>query len=197
MTTKQIPFEGSSVPGVYLEGGYNIISTKYGDSISYNNIDGIFEQTANSVLESPLQFDGEVLRFLRQLLNLTQGDLAKEVGKSVQAIAQWEKGQRPIPKGDARFLKLFLLAKMQPERNLIVPEWQDGIREDIVLHYNENGTWTPVNYRISPRSVINFNEHRSKAHNKLSRTWGYMGKINATQIKFTEIQNSSYDEVAA
>ena len=49
---------------------------------------------------------GKQFRQLRQELGLTQVQLAKEMGVTSNAVALWERGERPIRESIARLLTL-------------------------------------------------------------------------------------------
>ena len=53
------------------------------------------------------------LKAARVNANLTQGDVAKHLNKTVQTVVNWEKGKTPLDKGN--FIALCSLYNIKPE----------------------------------------------------------------------------------
>ncbi len=61
---------------------------------------------------------GVAFRRLRRRLNLTQAELAERMGVHWNAVARWERQERPISELVARFLRLLTAtqARQRPKR---------------------------------------------------------------------------------
>jgi transcriptional regulator with XRE-family HTH domain len=59
---------------------------------------------------------GAQFRQLRKRLNLTQAQLAHEMGVTPNAVALWERGERPIRESIARFVTLLAASRQKAVR---------------------------------------------------------------------------------
>lgn len=91
-------FPGIGLNSVSLRNGYQVESTPYGDAVAIQDISSLFQRIAVTIALSPWRYDGNVLRFQRKRLQLSQKDLGTALGYSDgQMIAQWEKGVVEVP----------------------------------------------------------------------------------------------------
>jgi len=66
--------------------------------------------------------DAAQFKETRQLLGLTQTELATELRCSRRAVSYWEAGDHPIPGTVARLLEFLLAARPTPSPNAAPPE---------------------------------------------------------------------------
>jgi transcriptional regulator with XRE-family HTH domain len=59
---------------------------------------------------------GTEFRRLRKQLGLTQAQLANEMAVTANAVALWERGERPIRESIARFVTLLAASRQQAVR---------------------------------------------------------------------------------
>ena len=112
-------YQGCSLPNVFLQNGYDIVSTPYGEGVTIHDLDGLHAALGAVIVASKSALTGAEFRFLRQELGLSQGAVGKYVGRNEQAIARWEKarGKRVDPAAD-RLLRLFYENAKMGEKKL-------------------------------------------------------------------------------
>lgn len=92
----------SGLDNVWLENGYTIHQTPYGEGVSIQNTEGLHRAIALWLVSLPKPLNGAELRFLRLEMNTTQKNLAAFLNVDEQAIRRWEKARtKPIPNGSA------------------------------------------------------------------------------------------------
>ena len=90
-------YKESGLDNVYLENGFKIVQTPYGEAVSIANTDGLHKLIADWIVNVPKRLNGAELRFLRLYLEQTQRDLAGLLGHDEQSIRRWEKARtKPI-----------------------------------------------------------------------------------------------------
>lgn len=82
---------------VYLVDGFDVVETAYGRAVQVANAGKLDRAIALAVVERQNRLAGQEVRFLRGLLDMTQAELGKTLGKDAQTVARWEKGQTEIP----------------------------------------------------------------------------------------------------
>ena len=75
---------------IYLENGFRIHETPYGEGVSIDAADQLHEAIALTVISSPRALRGQEVRFLRSLLQVSQSGLGEILGVSRPTIARWE-----------------------------------------------------------------------------------------------------------
>ncbi len=91
-------YKESGLSNIYLENGYTIHKTAYGEGVSIQDTKGLHEAIAHSLIEAPCTLNGAELRFLRLELEMTQKHLAAVIGAEEQTLRRWEKAKdREIP----------------------------------------------------------------------------------------------------
>jgi DNA-binding transcriptional regulator YiaG len=92
---------------VWLENGYNVRKTSYGDAVSIDDADGLHRAIGRKLAQKS-HLTGAEFRFLRKELDLSQHRLADMIGTTEQTVALWEKRGK-IPKtADRMFRALYL-----------------------------------------------------------------------------------------
>ena len=102
-------YTDSGLDYVYLQNGYEIHSTPYGEGIAIEDVEGLHEAITRWVIDNPHKLRGAELRFLRKELDLTQALLSGILGESRQKILRWERDRdKDIPGSADRFLRAFV-----------------------------------------------------------------------------------------
>lgn len=86
-------YTDSGLDNVWLENGYAVHSTPYGEGISIQDTEGLHRAIGQWLISLPKPLNGAELRFLRLELELTQRDLAGIIGADEQAVRRWEKAR--------------------------------------------------------------------------------------------------------
>lgn len=128
---------------VWLEGGYRIRRTPYGETVSIVALDELHVAIGRTLAEKS-HLTGAEFRFLRKELGISQRALAGMVGGSEQTVSLWERRGR-IPQSADRLLRAMYLEKVNG--NVKVTELLNRINEldredrdriDLVV---DNGHW--------------------------------------------------------
>lgn len=82
---------------VYLVDGFEILETGYGPAVQVLNAGKLDRAIAGAIVSRQSRLTGQEVRFLRGLLDMTQLELGRALGKDAQSIARWEKGKTEIP----------------------------------------------------------------------------------------------------
>lgn len=112
MTLKKM--RGAGGLEVYLDGGTHTLGLGDMQTISYDDLDGLYKEIGRAIAANIGGMSGEEARFLRKRLDMTQSELGMLGGKTDQVAAKWEKGSLPVPTAEASLLKLLWLAKFAP-----------------------------------------------------------------------------------
>ena len=91
----------SGLDNIYLENGYRIHRTPYGEGISIQDTEGLNRAIGRWVVSLPKPLTGAELRFLRLELEATQKDLASILGTTEQTLRLWEKHRKKAMPGPA------------------------------------------------------------------------------------------------
>lgn len=86
-------YTDSGLDNVFLENGYTIHHTPYGEGISIEDTDGLHQAIGKWLVSLPKPLTGAECRFLRLEMGLTQRDLAGSLGVEEQAVRRWEKNR--------------------------------------------------------------------------------------------------------
>lgn len=91
----------SGLDNVWLENGYTVHQTPYGEGISIQDTDGLHRAIGEWLISLPKPLNGAELRFIRLEMELTQRDLASILGADEQAVRRWEKYRTKAVNGPA------------------------------------------------------------------------------------------------
>jgi len=94
-------YKESGLDNIWLENGYTVHSTPYGDGISIEDTAGLHRAIGEWIIQLPKPLTGAELRFLRLEMELTQRDLAGILGLEEQAVRRYEKGRNKAVSGPA------------------------------------------------------------------------------------------------
>lgn len=97
-------YTDSGLDNVYLENGFKIHQTPYGEGVSISNTAGLHRLIGDWLVSLPKRLNGAELRFIRMEMELTQRDLAAMLGQQEQALRRWEKTRNKEINGSADLL---------------------------------------------------------------------------------------------
>lgn len=84
-------YTGCGLDNVWLENGYKEWNTPYGKGVSVEDADSLHKLLATDVAKKEGPLSKKEFRFLRNMLCLSQKNLAEMVGVSEQAVSLWER----------------------------------------------------------------------------------------------------------
>jgi putative transcriptional regulator len=82
---------------VYLLDGFEIVKTAHGPAVRVVNASKLDRAIALAIVRRQKKLTGQEVRLLRGLLDMTQEELGRALGKDAQSIARWEKGKTELP----------------------------------------------------------------------------------------------------
>ncbi len=100
---------------VYLFDGVVRESTDYGDGVAIKNATDLHRHIGLHLVLCQNELNGAEVRFLRRGMDLTQEELAKEIGVTGQTVARYEKGETDIPGPVDRLLRALYVFKVWPQ----------------------------------------------------------------------------------
>ena len=144
MTNQGHHYRECGLDYVYLLNGFTFKQTKYGETISIHDIDGLHRVIGLYLVREKKRLTGADVRFLRHELDLSQRMLGELLDKSSQTVARWEKDQVRIDGPADRLLRL-LYEKHAGGRSRIrtllqrLAELDSGREEQIQFEDTEKG----------------------------------------------------------
>lgn len=96
---------GSGLQNVWLENGYKIHETPYGEGVSIENTEGLHRAIGDWLIHNSTRLTGAEFRFLRKEQEMSQKNLAGVMGVDEQSVARWEKGRVRVPKIADHFIR--------------------------------------------------------------------------------------------
>ena len=94
-------YKQSGLDNVYLENGFRVHQTSYGEGVSIQNTEGLHKAIGRWLVSLPKPLNGAELRFLRLEMDTTQRDLAGILGTTEQTLRLWEKHRKKAMSGPA------------------------------------------------------------------------------------------------
>jgi DNA-binding transcriptional regulator YiaG len=142
----------SGLENVYLENGFHIHKTPYGEGVSIQNTAGLHKAIGKWLVAHPHPLNGAELRFLRTEMDLTQRDLAGIIGATEQTLRLWEKNRgKHIPGTADRLLRAlyseFVGGDVQIRKMLERLADLDRMEHAKACFSRTNSTWKP---RVAP-----------------------------------------------
>ena len=83
----------SGLDYVYLVDGFEVIETAYGPAVQVIQAGKLDRAIAATIVGLQKRLTGQEVRFLRGLMDITQQDLGRLLGKDAQTVARWEKAK--------------------------------------------------------------------------------------------------------
>lgn len=94
-------YKESGLDNIYLEDGFTIHKTPYGEGVAIQNTAGLHKAIGKHLVARPIPLNGAEVRFLRTEMELTQRDLAGIIGATEQTLRLWEKNRGKFIPGTA------------------------------------------------------------------------------------------------
>jgi DNA-binding transcriptional regulator YiaG len=145
-------YKACGLDNIYLLNGYEPEDHDGERHIFVRNADELHKAIGRHIVTKRKGLTGQEIRFLRNTLEMTQSELASELGNNAQSIARWEKGQVDIPGDAEKLLRVFFFARLASNdeleelRDLILGTLSelDEIDENEIepANFVLNGSWT-------------------------------------------------------
>lgn len=97
-------YKDSGLDNVFLENGYTIHQTPYGEAVSIKDTAGLHQLIGEWLISTAKRLNGAELKFLRLEMELTQRNLAAMINADEQAVRRWEKCRTRPVNGPADYL---------------------------------------------------------------------------------------------
>lgn len=94
-------YTDSGLDNIYLENGYTIHKTPYGEGVSIQDTEGLHRAIGKSLISHPYALNGAEFRFLRMEMELTQKCIADLIGSTEQNVRRWETSRQKDIQGPA------------------------------------------------------------------------------------------------
>jgi putative transcriptional regulator len=87
----------SGLENVFLEGGFEVIDTPYGQGVAIGDLDGLHQCIADCLVKKPMPLNGREFRFLRTELDLSQSAMGDLCGRKERRLRDWENNNENVP----------------------------------------------------------------------------------------------------
>lgn len=138
-------YTGCGLDNVYLEGGFTIRNTPYGEGVSIHDLEGLHKVIAYNLCTEKRKLKGEEIRFLRKELELSQVELASLLDVSESTMRGWENNRNEISGSANILIRAIYLEKAGQNKKISklieLIRKIDNERKKITLTEIDN-TWT-------------------------------------------------------
>ncbi len=110
--TKPYHYTLCGLDNVYLENGYTIKKTPYGEGIAVHDVEGLHKAIAYNLITKQRKLKGDEIRYLRKELDLSQKGLSVLLGISEPTIRGWEKNRSDISGSANTLIRMIYLEKI-------------------------------------------------------------------------------------
>ena len=116
--SKYFHYTACGLANVWLANGYTLKPTRHGTAVAVNDVDGLHQLIANTLIDKPGRLSGKEFRFLRTQLGLSQEALGTMLGFSENAVSLWER-KDSVPAACDQWLRMSVLAKLEGNTKLV------------------------------------------------------------------------------
>jgi DNA-binding transcriptional regulator YiaG len=99
---------------VFLEGGFEVIDTPYGQGVTINDLDGLHNCIASCLIKKPMPLNGKEFRFLRTELDLSQTAMGDLCGRKERRLRDWEKNNEKVPEPANTIIRIVYKERYDP-----------------------------------------------------------------------------------
>ncbi len=112
---KPLHYRECGLDDVYLVSGYDLVPADDGtEDLVVQDIEGLHHAIAECLVTERKMLTGKEFAFLRRHLEMTQPELAIELGATVQSLYRWESEQSRVPGTADTALRFIYLARTRP-----------------------------------------------------------------------------------
>ena len=116
--SKYFHYTACGLDNVWLANGYKLKTTRHGTAVAVNDVDGLHQLIANTLIDKPGRLMGKEFRFLRTQLGLSQEALGVMLDFSENAVSLWER-KDSVPAACDQWLRMSVLAKLEGNTKLV------------------------------------------------------------------------------
>ena len=109
--SKYFHYTACGLDNVWLVNGYKVKTTRHGNAVAVNDVDGLHKLLAQTLIEKSSRLSGKEFRFLRTQLGLSQEALGAMLDFSENAVSLWER-KDTVPAACDQWLRMSVLAKL-------------------------------------------------------------------------------------
>jgi len=99
---------------VFLEGGFEVIDTPYGQGITIDDLDGYIAVLLIALSKKPMPLNGKEFRFLRTELDLSQTTMGELCGRKERRLRDWEKNNENVPDPANTIIRIVYKERFDP-----------------------------------------------------------------------------------
>ena len=99
-------YTSCGLDNVWLKNGFNVKDTPYGQAVSVHDIENLHRLIGLCLVNNEGIISGQMVRFLRKELDVSQSQLATMLGVSENSVRGWENDRTPISGPADRMLRL-------------------------------------------------------------------------------------------
>ena len=114
---KQLHYTACGLDNVWLANGFHVKATRYGNAVAVDDVDGLHQLLAKTLIEKPGRLCGKEFRFLRTQLALSQEALGAMLDFSENAVSLWER-KDTVPAACDQWIRMLVLAKLESKTSV-------------------------------------------------------------------------------
>jgi DNA-binding transcriptional regulator YiaG len=145
-------YTDSGLDNVWLANGYHKHKTAYGEGISIDNTEALHRVIGKWLVSVAKPLNGAELRFIRLELEMTQRDLADQLGTTEQTLRLWERHRDKDINGPADRLLRALYSEHIGIKRSLRKMLAERIREE-APHVNAKACLRETNRRWSVKAA--------------------------------------------
>ena len=109
----------SGLPNVWLQSGYEVVESPYGEGVSIQDLEGLHRCLARSLCDKPKRLTGAEFRFLRRELDFSQKMMGELLGIDARQIRNVEHGEKLVKEPYNRLIRHMYMATIDPKNSYL------------------------------------------------------------------------------
>ena len=110
-------YTACGLDNVWLASGYAVKNTRHGQAVAVNDVVGLHQLIAQTLIDKHGRLTGKEFRFLRTQLGLSQEALGAMLDFSENAVSLWER-KDTVPAACDQWLRISVLGKLEGQTKL-------------------------------------------------------------------------------
>lgn len=137
-------YKACGLSNVYLKNGFTVIDDdELGECVKFDDIHGLQQAIAMSLIEKESELSGEEVRYLRNEMDMSQKALADVLDVEDQTVANWEKGATKIKRTSDIVIRMLYVECQKKEGSVrtIIDRLNDmdNTAHDVKLYHDCHG----------------------------------------------------------